>query len=197
MKSSKSVIIKIGYPNLHHRCDFFCSNLMNYQWVWERLTKSLFRLSIIWQPLCSQSRYTFTLRSAHKMGLVPATSPCSKSQGLVASCELAIFATKSSRRDQSLVPATRFWSKNGQFTRCNWSLRLVARTSCKFTRCDKSLRLVAGTSPIVCADLYSQSVGFTRSLLRNKSRPHQLSVRFRLLVPRSLKTLLQQLHYSP
>ena len=29
------------------------------------------------------------LRSAHTMGLVPATSPCNKSQGLVASCELA------------------------------------------------------------------------------------------------------------
>ena len=40
------------------------------------------------------------------MGLVPATSPCNKSQGLVASCELIIFATKSSRRDQNLVPAT-------------------------------------------------------------------------------------------
>ena len=40
------------------------------------------------------------------MGLVPATSPCNKLQGLVASCELAIFATKSSRRDQNLVPVT-------------------------------------------------------------------------------------------
>ena len=40
------------------------------------------------------------------MGLVPATSPCNKSQGLVASSELAIFATKSSRRDQNLVPVT-------------------------------------------------------------------------------------------
>ena len=29
------------------------------------------------------------LRSAHTMGLVPGTSPCDKSQGLVASCELA------------------------------------------------------------------------------------------------------------
>ena len=38
-----------------------------------------------------------------QMGLVPATSPCNKSQGLVASCELAIFATKSSRSDQNLV----------------------------------------------------------------------------------------------
>ena len=51
------------------------------------------------------------------MGLVPATSPCNKLQGLVASCELAtvpwdlsqgpvascelaIFASESSRRDQ-------------------------------------------------------------------------------------------------
>ena len=40
------------------------------------------------------------------MGLVPATSPCNKSQGLVALCELASFATKSSHRDQILVPAT-------------------------------------------------------------------------------------------
>ena len=44
--------------------------------------------------------------------IASATSPCNKSQGLVASCELAIFATKSSRKDQNLVPATRFWSKN-------------------------------------------------------------------------------------
>ena len=35
------------------------------------------------------------------MYVVPATTPCNKSQGLVALCELAIFATKS-----SLVPAT-------------------------------------------------------------------------------------------
>ena len=38
-------------------------------------------------------RYTL-LRSAHTMGLVPATSPFNKSQGLVTSCELAIFAAK-------------------------------------------------------------------------------------------------------
>ena len=31
------------------------------------------------------------------MVLVPVTSPCNKSQGLVASCELAIFAAKSSQ----------------------------------------------------------------------------------------------------
>ena len=45
-------------------------------------------------------------RSAHTMELVPATSPCNKSQRLVALCELTIFAPKSSRRDQNLVPAT-------------------------------------------------------------------------------------------
>ena len=46
------------------------------------------------------------LRSAHMMGLVPATTciPCNKSQGLVAWCELAIFAAKSGCRDQRLVP---------------------------------------------------------------------------------------------
>ena len=38
------------------------------------------------------------LRSAHSMGLVPLTSPCNKSQGLVTLCEWAIFATKSSCR---------------------------------------------------------------------------------------------------
>ena len=46
------------------------------------------------------------LRSAHTRKLVPATSPCDKSLGQVPSCEVAIFALKSSRRDQSLVPAT-------------------------------------------------------------------------------------------
>ena len=41
--------------------------------------------------------HAFILRSAHTMGLVPATSPCNKSQGLVTSCELVIFAAKSSQ----------------------------------------------------------------------------------------------------
>ena len=41
-----------------------------------------------------------------KVGTHDGTSPCNKSQGLVASCELAIFATQFSRRDQNLVPAT-------------------------------------------------------------------------------------------
>ena len=61
------------------------------------------------------------------MGLVPATSPCNKSQGLVASCELAIFATKS--RDHNLVPAT-------SPTNSNWFefVGLVAGT--KVGNCD-------------------------------------------------------------
>ena len=46
--------------------------------------------------LMGHSAHMQTLRPAQRMGLVPATSP----QGLVASCELAIFASKSSRRDQ-------------------------------------------------------------------------------------------------
>ena len=64
-----------------------------------------------------------SLRSAHTMGLVPASSPCNKSQGLVALCELAIFAAKSSRNYQNLVPAT-------SPTNSNWSqgLKLVAAT---------------------------------------------------------------------
>ena len=33
-----------------------------------------------------------------KLGTHDGTSPCNKSQRLVASCELAIFATKSSRK---------------------------------------------------------------------------------------------------
>ena len=46
------------------------------------------------------------------MGLALATSPRNKSQGLVALSELAIFATKSSRRDQNLVPATNRTNSN-------------------------------------------------------------------------------------
>ena len=30
VKSSKSMLIKTGYPNLLHGCDFLCLNLMNY-----------------------------------------------------------------------------------------------------------------------------------------------------------------------
>ena len=41
-----------------------------------------------------------------KVGAHDGTSPCNKSQGLVASCELAFLAAKSSRMNQNLVPAT-------------------------------------------------------------------------------------------
>ena len=44
-------------------------------------------------------RIFVSLRSAHTRGQVPATSPCNKLRGQVPSCELAISATKSSRRD--------------------------------------------------------------------------------------------------
>ena len=30
VKSSKSMLIKTGYENLLHGCDFLCINLMNY-----------------------------------------------------------------------------------------------------------------------------------------------------------------------
>ncbi len=62
------------------------------------------------------------------MGLVFANSPCNKSQGLVASCKLAIFATNSSRRDQNLVPAT-------SHTNSNWLefMGLVAGTEVEGT----------------------------------------------------------------
>ena len=37
VKSSKSVLIKTGYPNLPHACDFLCFRVMNYERVWERI----------------------------------------------------------------------------------------------------------------------------------------------------------------
>ena len=99
-------------------------------------------------PLFNLYFDSFLLRSAHTMGLVSATSPCNKSQGLIASCELATFATKSSRRDQILVPAT-------STTNSNWFefVGLVAGT--KVGPCDwilkqkwpvHTMRLVSATS---------------------------------------------------
>ena len=43
------------------------------------------------------------------MGLDPASIPCNKSQGLVASCELAIFATKSSQFGPATSPKNSNW----------------------------------------------------------------------------------------
>ena len=62
--------------------------------------------------------------SAHRRGLVPVTSPCNNSREIVPSCELAIFASKSSRRDQL------------------WSLGLVPRIQISLNFWDKSLQLV-------------------------------------------------------
>ena len=99
--------------------------------------------------------YSCTLRLAHIRGLVPATSPLSpeeftqrdwlqglvpeqftrsflrnKSRGLVAKIQTGLNSWDYSQRP-TLVPATRFWSKNGQFTRWDLSPRLVAGTSRK------------------------------------------------------------------
>ena len=63
-------------------------------------------------------------RDIIKVGTHGGTSPCDWSLRLVASCELAIFASKSSRRDQL------------------WSLRLVPRIQTSLNFWDKSLRLV-------------------------------------------------------
>ena len=52
--------------------------------------------------------------SERTSGLLPATSRCTDSRGQVqVQCELAIFATKSSRRDYNLVPATTLTNSNG------------------------------------------------------------------------------------
>ena len=62
-----------------------------------------------WLPVTSFLKYTLGVSLAFKcvkVGTHDGTNPSNKSQGLVASCDLAIFATKSSRRDQDLVPAT-------------------------------------------------------------------------------------------
>ena len=75
------------------------------------------------------------LRSTHTRGLVPATNLCNKSRGQAPSCELAIFASKSSLSDWSLVPriqtSLNFWDK---------SLRLVPRNA--------SCELFVGQGPV-------------------------------------------------
>ena len=35
LKSSKSMLVRNGYPNLLRGCDFLCFNLTEYDWVWE------------------------------------------------------------------------------------------------------------------------------------------------------------------
>ena len=95
------------------------------------------------------------------MGLVPATSPCNKSQGLVASCELLqnpvagtnfLPATSSTKSNQfefvGLVAGTKFWSLRLDF------VAKMASSHDATGPCDLLQGLVVGTSPIVCADLY-------------------------------------------
>ena len=104
------------------------------------------------------------LRSECTKGLVPATSPCNKSWGPVPSCELAIFASKSSRRDQlwslPLVPriqtSLNFWDTSP----CDLFLYML-RVNCytwsslrPIPSCKLFMGLVPGTSPLLCADLY-------------------------------------------
>ena len=87
----------------------------------------LFPSGLFWFILLAEYPSSFTLSSllrlTHRRGLVPATSPCNKSWGRVALCELAIFASKSSCRDQL------------------WSLRLVPWIQAKLNFWNKSLRL--------------------------------------------------------
>ena len=52
-----------------------------------------------------------------------------KSQGLVPKIQTSLNSWDWSQPDQALVPATRFWSKNGHVARWDWSQRIVARTS--------------------------------------------------------------------
>ena len=106
--------------------------------------------------------YYFQVSFSLKVGAHEVTSSCNKSWGEVQSCELAIFTTKSSRRDQSLVPATSPRIQTG----LNFLGQVPATWFSKhFYVRDKSLRsgplcklfrgLVAGTrrrdqSPCVC-----------------------------------------------
>ena len=79
------------------------------------------------------------------MGLVLTTL---KSQGLVASRELAIFATKSSRRDHDLVPET-------SLTNLNWFefVGLVAGTKSWSLRLDSEAKMVSSHDAIGPCDL--------------------------------------------
>ena len=97
------------------------------------------------------------LRSTHTRGLVPATSLCNKSRGQAPSCELAIFASKSSLSDWSLVPRIQtglnFWDKSVLFletlrVNCSWDKALRPVPSWKLFK-----GLVTGTSPLLHADL--------------------------------------------
>ena len=118
------------------------------------------------------------LRSECTKGLVPATSPCNKSWGPVPSCELAIFASKSSRRDQlwSLRLVLRIQASLSFGTspcdvflktlraNCSWNKSLRPVASCKLFR-----GLVAGTCPLVCANLYKLKAQYQVHMYYNGS----------------------------
>jgi len=86
-------------------------------------------------------------RSADKTWLVPATGqPCKKSQGQILSCELAIFDTKSSCRDQSLVPVTS--PSNWDWFEFLWQVPATCCSRCLVwtihgtSPCNQSLRVI-------------------------------------------------------
>ena len=106
--------------------------------------------------------FCYSLRSAHTRGLAPATSPCNKSRGQVPSCELATFASKSSRGDQTMtcpINSNQFKFIFGTspcdlflqtlLENCLWDKFLRPVPLCKLFR-----GLVAGTSPLVFAHLF-------------------------------------------
>ena len=94
-----------------------------------------------------------------KVGTHDGTSPCNKSQELVASCELAIITTKSSRRDQNLVPAS----------------------SPKNTNWFEFVGLVTGTRfrPVICENTVHISSANNGRYPHNYIDPLYLSIAFR------------------
>ena len=84
---------------------------------------------------CCSSPYRM-LRSAHTMRPVPATSPCNKSRGQVPSCELAIFASKSSRSSTISNQFESFWTSpcdlflKTLLVSCSWNKSLRPVPSC-------------------------------------------------------------------
>ena len=99
--------------------------------------------------------FCWCLKSARTRVLVPATSPCNKSQQ-VSSFELVIFASKSSRSDQlcslRLVPRIQ--------TSLNFlgkSLRLVPRNA----SCERFMELVPATRPVSSCKLFRGLVAGT------------------------------------
>ena len=106
------------------------------------------------ETLCLWGKIFLVDRSI-KIGTHEGTSPCNKSRGQVPACELAIFASKSSHRDQALVPATSPTNSN-QFEFLGQAAATCSSKRCVSCSLDKSPRpvpmcklfrgLVAGTN---------------------------------------------------